>query len=288
MFVFPFILGILFIILIFGAPFIFRFVFKIEKSSGFCFGFCCFLTICIIFCAITAVETYAFGSFIEKYYTELKFFSASSLTNINYLLKLSFSMRLIIWLIDAFFKAISFLIIFFYVGIISSPKYICNIVFIFLSGYTLSYAFYYLIMIIYSCGADTLIAHLGQQYNEDGNPIPLTTASLVYLEFMTLLDICLYSGAILMILLYRKGLNEIVIWICITCFFVPLIFEFIGLCGIKFFYTYLTKISYLCSITFGIIFYYKFANDNAEMPDKLIEIDNVDDRTSDENEYNDD
>lgn len=142
----------------------------------------------------------------------------------------------------------------------------------FISGFILLYIFYFLFIILLSVGVNFLTNYTGTN-SVNG----IAAGVLIYLEFYELLDIFLYAGTIIMILLHKKRLSTIVIWVCVACFFGGLIIEFIGLCGVKFFYTYLTKITYLFSLGFGIFFYWKLANDNQDLPNsdtQLLAMDN--------------
>lgn len=269
----PLIIGIIFIILIIAAPFIFRAIFKIENCFGYCSGLCCFIVELLVLAVIFIAELFALGAYSKK--NNLNF-NVNSISDINYLMQLSFGIRFVIWLVFAIFKVVSFLIIFCFVGKISSPEHKCNVVFMFISGYILLYIFYYLFMILMSTLTDILAKYFEGEY--DGTVVNgIEAALLIYLELYGLVNICLYVGAIIMVFLYKKKLSDILIWICVACFFGPSIIEFIGLCGVRVFYSYLAKLSYLCSLVFGIIFYCKLANNNVELPNsdtQLLAMDN--------------
>lgn len=102
----PLIIGIIFIILIIVTPYIFKPIFKIENFFGYCSGLCCFIVVCIVLIAIIIVEAFALAAYLTK--NQNINFNYSDSTDIDYLLNLSFGIRIVIWLVDVINKVAIF------------------------------------------------------------------------------------------------------------------------------------------------------------------------------------
>lgn len=263
MLVFAMLLAILFIILILALPFAFKIALKMEGFAGYCKGLCCICLIGLVLLIILLIELLGLAEMIKDD-TERDTPDLSAFSNIDYIKDLSFKIRFFIWLVDLVDKLAIFLVIFCYEGKFSSIAPKNNSIFMFLSGFlfpfTIMYAFYAAI----AYGSDELSEWIAQRYDSDtGKAIEdLTTSFIVGSEFTTAALMVLYSGTIIMIWLHKKKLSSFIIWICVGCFFGPLIIEFIGICGVDFFYTYLVPISYIASPICGAFFYYKLNNDD--------------------------
>ena len=168
-----------------------------------------------------------------------------------------------IWSVDAVNKIVTFLIIFFCEKCFSSTASKNNGVFMFLSGFLLIYIYNYIMDILICGGSDKISEYVGQDYKDGGKVIDeLSTIFVVGLEFNTAAKMILEAGTIIMIWLHQKKLSSFIIWICVGCFFGPLVIEFIGICGVDFFYTYLVPISYIASPICGGYFYYSLQDDD--------------------------
>ena len=165
--------------------------------------------------------------------------------------------------IDAVNKIATFLIIFFCERCFSSTASKNNGVFMFLSGFLLQYIISYIIDFLICAGSDKFAEYVGQDYKDGGDAIEeISTRFIVGLEFYTAAKMLLDAGTIIMIWLHQKKLSSFIIWICVGCFFGPLVIEFIGICGVDFFYTYLVPISYIASPICGGYFYYSLQDDD--------------------------
>ena len=168
-----------------------------------------------------------------------------------------------IWSVDAVNKIATFLIIFFCERCFSSTASKNNGVFMFLSGFLLQYIISYIIDFLICAGSDKFAEYVGQDYKDGGDAIEeISTRFIVGLEFYTAAKMLLDAGTIIMIWLHQKKLSSFIIWICVGCFFGPLVIEFIGICGVDFFYTYLVPISYIASPICGGYFYYSLQDDD--------------------------
>ena len=261
------ILGLLFAVLVIAFPFIFKIIFKIESFFGYCIGICCVIITNLVLAVVFLIEVLVIVPLINKNKGDLKIeINAGVLSNMSILSKLSFGFRLLIWLIDAIDRVVIFLVLYFYLFKIAQQDQKCNVVFMFISGYTLRYGIYFLIYAIISFGLDSLSKYIGgQTVDEAGNLVQgYTNSIMIWLEFETLADMILIIGLVLLLFLYRKQLSKIVLWIGVGCFFGPLFFELLGLVTkVDFIYTYLTKISYLASIICGCFFYFKLADQSS-------------------------
>ena len=261
------ILGLLFAVLVIAFPFIFKIIFKIESFFGYCIGICCVIITNLVLAVVFLIEVLVIVPLINKNKGDLKIeINAGVLSNMSILSKLSFGFRLLIWLIDAIDRVVIFLVLYFYLFKIAQQDQKCNVVFMFISGYTLRYGIYFLIYAIISFGLDSLSKYIGgQTVDEAGNLVQgFTNSIMIGLEFETLADMILIIGLVLLLFLYRKQLSKIVLWIGVGCFFGPLFFELLGLVTkVDFIYTYLTRISYLASIICGCFFYFKLADQSS-------------------------
>ena len=261
------ILGLLFAVLVIAFPFIFKIIFKIESFFGYCIGICCVIITNLVLAVVFLIEVLVIVPLINKNKGDLKIeINAGVLSNMSILSKLSFGFRLLIWLIDAIDRVVIFLVLYFYLFKIAQQDQKCNVVFMFISGYTLRYGIYFLIYAIISFGLDSLSKYIGgQTVDEAGNLVQgYTNSIMIWLEFETLADMILIIGLVLLLFLYRKQLSKIVLWIGVGCFFGPLFFELLGLVTkVDFIYTYLTKISYLASIICGCFFYFKLSDQSS-------------------------
>lgn len=261
------ILGLLFAVLVIAFPFIFKIIFKIESFFGYCIGICCVIITNLVLAVVFLIEVLVIVPLINKNKGDLKIeINAGVLSNMSILSKLSFGFRLLIWLIDAIDRVVIFLVLYFYLFKIAQQDQKCNVVFMFISGYTLRYGIYFLIYAIISFGLDSLSKYIGgQTVDEAGNLVQgYTNSIMIWLEFETLADMILIIGLVLLLFLYRKQLSKIVLWIGVGCFFGPLFFELLGLVTkVDFIYTYLTRISYLASIICGCFFYFKLADQSS-------------------------
>ena len=261
------ILGLLFAVLVIAFPFIFKIIFKIESFFGYCIGICCVIITNLVLAVVFLIEVLVIVPLINKNKGDLNIeINAGVLSNMSILSKLSFGFRLLIWLIDAIDHVVIFLVLYFYLFKIAQQDQKCNVVFMFISGYTLRYGIYFLIYAIISFGLDSLSKYIGgQTVDEAGNLVQgFTNSIMIWLEFETLADMILIIGLVLLLFLYRKQLSKIVLWIGVGCFFGPLFFELLGLVTkVNFIYTYLTRISYLASIICGCFFYFKLADQSS-------------------------
>lgn len=261
------ILGLLFAVLVIAFPFIFKIIFKIESFFGYCIGICCVIITNLVLAVVFLIEVLVIVPLINKNKGDLKIeINAGVLSNMSILSKLSFGFRLLIWLIDAIDRVVIFLVLYFYLFKIAQQDQKCNVVFMFISGYTLRYGIAFLIYAIISFGLDSLSKYIGgQTVDEAGNLVQgYTNSIMIWLEFETLADMILIIGLVLLLFLYRKQLSKIVLWIGVGCFFGPLFFELLGLVTkVDFIYTYLTRISYLASIICGCFFYFKLADQSS-------------------------
>lgn len=264
-----FLLGLVFAALIIASPFIFKAVFKIESFFGYCKGICCVIITNLILFVILIIESLALVSYIDKHKDEYNLnyqISLSSLSDMKTLSQLSFGVRFVIWLIDAIDSVVIFLVLYFYLFKIAQQEYKCNVVFMFISGYTLRYGIWMVILAIVSFGFDSLAQYIGQQTVDEAGKVVygFTNAFMIEAEFETLADYLLVSGVVLLLFLYRKQLSKIVLWIGVGCFFGPLFFRFLGLVTkVNFIYTYLYRISYLASIICGCFFYFRLADQSS-------------------------
>ena len=258
---------LLFAVLVIAFPFIFKIIFKIESFFGYCIGICCVIITNLVLAVVFLIEVLVIVPLINKNKGDLKIeINAGVLSNMSILSKLSFGFRLLIWLIDAIDRVVIFLVLYFYLFKIAQQDQKCNVVFMFISGYTLRYGIYFLIYAIISFGLDSLSKYIGgQTVDEAGNLVQgYTNSIMIWLEFETLADMILIIGLVLLLFLYRKQLSKIVLWIGVGCFFGPLFFELLGLVTkVDFIYTYLTRISYLASIICGCFFYFKLADQSS-------------------------
>lgn len=261
------ILGLLLAVLVIAFPFIFKIIFKIESFFGYCIGICCVIITSLVLGIVFVIEVLALVPLIKnKMDNAPNNIDVGSLTNMAFLSKLSFGFRLLIWLIDAIDRVVIFLVLYFYLFKIAQQDQKCNVVFMFISGYTLRYGIAFLIYAIISFGLDSLSKYIGgQTVDEAGNLVQnFTNSFMIGLEFETLADMILVIGLVLLLFLYRKQLSKIVLWIGVGCFFGPLFFELLGLVTkVNFIYTYLTRISYLASIICGCFFYFKLADQSS-------------------------
>ena len=253
MLIVPFIIGIIFLILVISSPFIFKLIFKIENFFGYCAGICCsvitgislvvLILISIIVLSIIISNNVENGG-IEKL--------INSLNDINNLKDIPFIFLFIIWAILAVILLVIFLVLYFRAKKVSNPQDKSESIFMFFSGYILiPYIFWYIF-----CIALSFEIKIFSQTGES-----LTSGLILLWEFGGFFFILLLAGSSIMIMLHHKKFNNLIIWCCVGSYFGPLIFDFLGFITLKgFFFSYLNIIFPLISLSMACFLYHKYAS----------------------------
>ena len=248
----PFIIGIIFLLLVIGSPFIFKLIFKIQNFFGYCIGICCFIITSIILIILLIIFSIVLGVLLSNNGENMESF-INSLNDINKLKYFPFIILFSIWIVLALIFLAIFLILYFYTKKISKEEDNHENIFMFFSGYILiPYTLYYFCCILLSFEIFEL-SFIITEIN--------ASVLIILIEIGALFFILLIAGSSIMMMLHHKQFNKLIIWLCVIPYFSPLIFYILGfitLTGI--FFTYLNLICPVISIAFASFLYYKYAS----------------------------
>lgn len=265
MLVVPFIIGILFLLLVIGSPFIFKLIFKNQNFYGYCRGICC----CIVTGLILLLLIIIFSIVLEVLLSNYDYNINSLINSFNDIEKLKdfpFIILFIIWIVIALIFLTIFLILYFYTKRISKEEDNHENIFMFFSGYILiPYTLYYLFCILLSFEIFDLkfiIAEIS------------ASVLIILIEIGALFFILLIAGSSIMMMLHHKRFNKLIIWLCVIPYFSPLIFYILGFITLKgIFFTYLNLICPVISIVFASLLFYKYASNQDNSGDEYSSID---------------
>ena len=252
MLILPFIIGIIFLVLVIGSPFIFKLIFKIKNFFGYRIGICCFIITSIILVILLVIYSIILGVLLSNNDTNIESF-INSLNDINQLKDFPFIILFSLWIILVLIFLSIFLILYFYTKKISKEEDNHENIFMFFSGYILiPYTLYYLCCILLSFELfelDFIISEIN------------TSVLIILIEIGALFFILLIAGSSIMMMLHHKKFNNLIIWLCVIPYFCPLIFYLIGFITLKgIFFTYLNLLCPVISIAFASFLYYKYAS----------------------------
>ena len=264
MLILPFIIGIIFFVLVIGSPFIFKLIFKIKNFFGYRIGICCFIITSIILVILLVIYSIVLGVLLSNNDTNIESF-INSLNDINQLKDFPFIILFSLWIILALIFLSIFLILYFYTKKISKEEDNHENIFMFFSGYILiPYTLYYLCCILLSFELfelDFIISEIN------------TSVLIILIEIGALFFILLIAGSSIMMMLHHKKFNNLIIWLCVIPYFGPLIFYFIGFITLKgIFFTYLNLLCPVISIAFASFLYYKYASNQDNSGDEYSNI----------------
>ena len=264
MLILPFIIGIIFLVLVIGSPFIFKLIFKIKNFFGYRIGICCFIITSIILVILLVIYSIVLGVLLSNNDTNIESF-INSLNDINQLKDFPFIILFSLWIILALIFLSIFLILYFYTKKISKEEDNHENIFMFFSGYILiPYTLYYLCCILLSFELfelDFIISEIN------------TSVLIILIEIGALFFILLIAGSSIMMMLHHKKFNNLIIWLCVIPYFCPLIFYLIGFITLKgIFFTYLNLFCPVISIVFASFLYYKYASNQDSSGDEYSNI----------------
>ena len=260
MLILPSIIGIIFLVLVIGSPFIFKLIFKIKNFLGYRIGICCFIITSIILVILLVIYSIVLGVLLSNNDTNIESF-INSLNDLNQLKDFPFIILFSLWIILVLIFLSIFLILYFYTKKISKEEDNHENIFMFFSGYILiPYTLYYLCCILLSF----------ELFELDFIILEINTSLLIILiEIGALFFILLIAGSSIMMMLHHKKFNNLIIWLCVIPYFGPLIFYFIGFITLKgIFFTYLNLLCPLISIAFASFLYYKYASNQDNSGDE--------------------
>ena len=252
MFTLPIILGILFIILIIGSPFIFKKIFKTKICYGFCYGIICsFITNIILAIIVKIYEKLTRNILLKDIVMQMylciyfvlpsAFYRFKEGTNFYYMLYLFLSFSFI------------FIILYFTIKKLLSRNNIESI-FIFCSGY---------ILIPYSGSIAIIISVIINQNYEES----ITNEYFLLLVYNAFISILFLVGISIMIALHHKGYNYLIIIFCICIFYYSFIFNVVDIFMLKeYFFSYMNHLIPYISFSLAIYFYYEnvYKNEDSE------------------------
>ena len=152
MFVAPFVVGLVFIILTLASPILSKFTFKIEKFNGLLLGIITSLITCVSLGVIITVSIIIMKILISKDVENGGMeILINSLNDVTELEKLSFLTLFIVWVAMTLTFALIFIILFFLIKRISKPEDDSIIIFMFCSGYILIPSLFWNIFCILLC-----------------------------------------------------------------------------------------------------------------------------------------
>lgn len=256
MLVATFIIALIFILLPIVSPFLFKIIFKIPKFTGYCLGIICSVITSVTLIVLLVISLVILGVIITSSQNTNLNILIDTFNDINELQNLSFYILFIIWLIIALLFLAMFLILFFFIKKISKPEDESNTIFMFFSGYILIPALlWYVFCLILSLDLETF-----KNISTDGVEV-INTVFILYVEFGGLFLFILLAGTSIMIMLHHKEYNNLIIWLCVACYFAPLIFYFLGFLTLKtFFFSFLNGACPIISIVFASFLYHKYAS----------------------------
>ena len=266
MLILPSIIGIIFLVLVIGSPFIFKLIFKIKNFFGYRIGICCFIITSIILVILLVIYSIVLGVLLSNNDTNIESF-INSLNDLNQLKDFPFIILFSLWIILALIFLSIFLILYFYTKKISKEEDNHENIFMFFSGYILiPYTLYYLCCILLSFELfelDFIISEIN------------TSVLIILIEIGALFFILLIAGSSIMMMLHHKKFNNLIIWLCVIPYFCPLIFYLIGFITLKgIFFTYLNLFCPVISIAFASFLYYKYASNQDNSGDEYSNIQN--------------
>ena len=267
MFVAPFVVGLVFIILTLASPILSKFTFKIEKFNGLLLGIITSLITCVSLGVIITVSIIIIKILISKDVENGGMeILINSLNDVTELEKLSFLTLFIVWVAMTLTFALIFIILFFLIKRISKPEDDSIIIFMFCSGYILIPSLFWNIFCILLCFEINMFGSL------TGGIFDIFNSFFILLiEFGGLFCVLLIVGTSIMINLHHKEYNSLIIWICIAIYFAPIIFYLLGFILIKaFFFSFLNGACPLLSIVCGCFLYYKYASNQGGASSALL------------------
>jgi len=244
MFIIPIILGILFIILIIVSPFIFKKIFKTKICYGFCYGIICSFITNIILAIITKIyETLTTKTLLEDIVMQMYLCIYFILPSAFYRFKGGTDFYYMLYLILSFIFI--FIILYFTIKKLLSRNNIESI-FIFCSGY---------ILIPYSGSISIIISVIINQ-NYD---VLITNEYFLLLIYNAFISILFLVSISIMIALYHKGYNYLIIIFCIGISYYSFIFNVVDAFILKvYFFSYMNHLIPYISFSLSIYFYYEY------------------------------
>jgi hypothetical protein len=264
MLILPSIIGIIFLVLVIGSPFIFKLIFKIKNFLGYRIGICCFIITSIILVILLVIYSIVLGVLLSNNDTNIESF-INSLNDLNQLKDFPFIILFSLWIILVLIFLSIFLILYFYTKKISKEEDNHENIFMFFSGYILiPYTLYYLCCILLSFELFEL-NFIISEIN--------TSVLIILIEIGALFFILLIAGSSIMMMLHHKKFNNLIIWLCVIPYYGPLIFYLIGFIILKeIFFTYLNLLCPVISIVFASFLYYKYASNQDNSGDEYSNI----------------
>ena len=253
----PFIIDLIFIAITISLPFLFKFIFNVDKFNGFLTGLisslitCCSLAILIVIGVI--VLNKVISNDVDNGGIEILINSLNDITNLK---ELSFLTKLLTWGILAILFIVIFLGLYFGIKTISHFEDESNMIFMFIGGYILIPSIFWYTFCILLTFEINMFSKLTDEIFDI-----FTNIFIILIEFGSFFFFLLLSGCSIMIMLHHKDYNGLIIWICIATFFAPVLFYFFGFLTEKaFFFSFLNAACPLISMVFGSYLYHKYAS----------------------------
>lgn len=257
MIIIPFIFGLLFILLTIASIFLFKIIFKVEKLKGFLVGIISSLITCAAYAIIIIISVFVLNKVISNNVNNGSIdILINSINDVSELNQLPFLTLFLAWGIIALLFLVLFLSLFFSIKIISKSEDDSSLIFIFFSGFILIPSiFWYVFCILLSFKINIFSNITNVEFDIFSNYF------ILLFEFGALFFIILIAGTSIMIMLHHKEYNNLIIWICVFTFFVPVIFYFFGFLSNKaFFFSFLNGACPLVSIILACFLYRKYAS----------------------------